>query len=154
MRKALAIAIPAAVIVALALLLSFLFPPPSRGQIQGFYGPQIPATNVLADTNLAATTSAPVTNVTPSFVVGSVNLPTIASHIYDGGFGPNATNTSVTVNEQLSFDNVNFFTVAYWQPPLTNPTYALFASNLQNETIYCRFTYNVTNNGPLGIHIP
>lgn len=120
--------------------------------------PSAPATNALYFTNIVATTGAPLTNVTAWFPVGSVYLPVINAHITDGGITPNGTNTSLTVNEQLSLDGVNAFTIATWQPGMTNPIYAPFPPATNNGpqlyTIYVRFTYNATNNVPLGINVP
>jgi hypothetical protein len=127
--------------------------PATRGQ---FFGnqPVIPSTNILSDTNFAATTSAQVSNNSPSIAIGSVSFPSPSAHINDGGFGPNATNTSVTVYEQFSLDNINFFNVTNWHPTLTNPVYASFNPQLGDQTIYMRYAYVVTNNGTLGIKMP
>ena len=100
--------------------------------------------------NYQAVTGTTTTNNGTSIQVGGVYVPAKKLIIQNSGLSGGTTN-SLTVNEQISFDNSNWTTVATYNPAATNSTVDTFSPTLSSQTIYMRAQIITTTNFSVGV---
>ena len=100
--------------------------------------------------NYQSVTGTATTNNGNSIQVGGVYVPAKKLLIQNSGLSGGTTN-SLTVNEQISFDGVNWTTVATYNPAVTNLGVDTFSPVLSSQTIFMRAQIITTTNFSVGV---
>lgn len=80
-------------------------------------------------------------------VIGNFSVPAGRFLIQNGGL---SNTNALTVNVQLSLDDVNFTTVASYQPSVTNAVTDVFNPSFSPQNIYMRLQTVTTNSVQVG----